>query len=86
MTTGATDRTVIPEEHIAPLLNAMKELRLMDWTLYLRSASINTFNGMIGLTFSCDGSHYMHFDEFLGKNQSFWIGGSAQGTIQAPDA
>jgi hypothetical protein len=64
----------------------MKELGLTDETPYLRSASINTFNGMIGLTFSCGGSHDMHFDEFLGKDQSFRIGGTAQGTIQAPDA
>jgi hypothetical protein len=76
---------VIPEEQIGSLLNAMRELRLMDETFYLRSASINIFNGMIGLTFSCDGSHYMHFDEFLGKNLSFWIGSSAQGTAQAPE-
>jgi hypothetical protein len=76
---------VIPKEAIASLLNAMKELRLMDETFYLRSASINIFNGMIGLTFSCDGSHYMHFDEFLGKNLAFWIGSSAPGTGQATD-
>ncbi len=26
------------------------------------------------LTFSCDGSHYLRYDEFLGKNASFWFG------------
>jgi hypothetical protein len=31
-------------------------------------------NGMVGLTFSCDGSHYMSADEFLEKNLSFWVG------------
>ena len=31
-------------------------------------------NGMIGLTFSCDGSHYMSVQEFLEKDLSFWIG------------
>jgi hypothetical protein len=76
---------VIPEEQIGSLLNAMKELRLMDETFYLRSASINIFNGMIGLTFSCDGSHYMHFDELLCKNLSFWIGSSTQGATQTPE-
>jgi hypothetical protein len=31
-------------------------------------------NGMLGLTFSCDGSHYMPVDEFLEKDLSFWLG------------
>jgi hypothetical protein len=53
----ATDRAVIPGAHIVPPLKAVKDLRLTDETLYLRSASINAFNGMIGLSFSCDGSH-----------------------------
>ena len=42
--------------------------------LDLRSASINIMNGMLGLTFSCDGSHYMPVAEFLEKNLGFWIG------------
>ena len=29
---------------------------------------------MVGLNFSCDGSHYMQYDEFLGKNVDFWFG------------
>lgn len=45
----------------------------MQSTLYLRSTSLNTFNGMIWLTFSCGGSHDMHFDEFLGTNQSIAV-------------
>ncbi len=64
----------IPPDCIGPILVAMKDLRLADETLYLRSASINIFNGMISLTFSCDGSHYMPYDEFLEKNTAFWIG------------
>ncbi len=36
--------------------------------------SINIMNGMLGLTFSCDGSHYMPVEEFLEKNLAFWIG------------
>ena len=41
---------------------------------YLRTASINIFNGMVSLTFSCDGSHYMRYDEFLAKGAAFWSG------------
>jgi len=55
----------------------MRALRLSDETIYLRTASINIFNGLISLTFSCDGSHYMRYDEFLGKNTSFWFGSAA---------
>jgi hypothetical protein len=29
---------------------------------------------MVSLTFSCDGSHYMSYDEFLRKNLTFWFG------------
>ena len=49
-------------------------LRIVDTTIYLRTASINIFNGMVSLTFSCDGSHYMRFDEFLAKGPAFWSG------------
>ena len=46
----------------------------MDETIYLRSALLNIYNGMIGLTFSCDGSHYMPWREFLEKKLDFWTG------------
>ena len=69
----------MPREAIKPILAAMRELRLTDRTIYLRSASINIFNGMVSLTFSCDGSHYLPWDEFLGKGADFWASGSAEG-------
>jgi hypothetical protein len=40
-------------------------------------SSINILNGMISLTFSCDGSHYMRYDEFLAKDTVFWFGTAA---------
>lgn len=67
------DAEVIPDEVIR-VLEAFARLRLADETVYLRSASLNTINGMIGLNFSCDGSHYMPVDEFLEKPDSFWFG------------
>jgi len=51
-----------------------KALRFADDTIYLRSGSLNVMNGMIGLTFSCDGSHYMPVAEFLNKEVGFWTG------------
>lgn len=65
---------VIPAEAIRKILYCFRDLRLMDETLYLRSGMLNIFNGMIGLTFSCDGSHYMPWQEFLDKNVAFWLG------------
>ncbi|KPJ94630.1 MAG: hypothetical protein AMJ55_06025 [Gammaproteobacteria bacterium SG8_15] len=68
------DDALMPQSSIEPVLNAMRQLRVADETIYLRSASINIFNGMISLTFSCDGSHYMRYDEFLEKDMRFWFG------------
>lgn len=65
---------VIPRADIVRILNAMRALRLVDTTIYLRTASVNIFNGMVSLTFSCDGSHYMRHDEFLAKGATFWSG------------
>lgn len=67
----------IPAEAVIKILNCFRELRFMDETIYLRSGLLNIFNGMIGLTFSCDGSHYMPWQEFLEKNLDFWTGKQA---------
>ena len=65
---------VIPRTDITRILEGMRGLRMIDTNIYLRMASINIFNGMVSLTFSCDGSHYMHYDEFLAKGIPFWSG------------
>ena len=64
---------VIPQGDIGRILVTMQSLRFADPTIYLRTASINIFNGMVSLTFSCDGSHYMPYVEFLMKDTSFWF-------------
>jgi hypothetical protein len=69
-----SEQALIPPDSIWPILQTMRELRLQDETLYLRSTSINLFNGMLNLTFSCDGSHYMRYDDFLEKSLAFWFG------------
>ena len=68
---------VIPRKEIARVLDGMRALRTVDTTIYLRTASINIYNGMLSLTFSCDGSHYMRYDEFLARGPAFWTGISA---------
>ena len=67
-------RAKVTGEQIREVLDEFKALRFADETIYLRSASVNIMNGMLGLTFSCDGSHYMPVAEFLEKNLGFWIG------------
>lgn len=64
----------IPVNRIKDVFQTIKQLRFMDETIYLRAGSLNIFNGMVGLNFSCDGSHYMHWEEFLDKNAGFWMG------------
>jgi hypothetical protein len=32
---------------------------------------------MVSLTFSCDGTHYMSWQEFLDKDLRFWVGSAA---------
>jgi hypothetical protein len=59
---------------ITPILEGMQALRMIDTNIYLRMASINIYNGMVSLTFSCDGSHYMRHTEFLEKGTAFWSG------------
>jgi hypothetical protein len=68
---------VVPRDRIRPVLDGLRALRFMDETFYLRAGSLNIFNGMVGLTFSCDGSHYLPWDEFLSKGYDFWASGKA---------
>ena len=57
------------------VLRQLKALRFADETIYLRAASLNIVNGKLGLNFSCDGTHYLNYDEFLDQGLDFWFGG-----------
>ncbi len=58
-------------ERIQPVLAEFTRLRLTDAQVYLRNASINRINGMIGMMFSCDGSHYIDCDDFFRRLDCF---------------
>lgn len=79
----AYEKTPYPKQAATPdnlvhnVLKAFKLLREADETIYLRAASLNIMNGLVGLNFSCDGSHYMQADEFLEKDLAFWLGENA---------
>jgi len=68
------DKAVVPADKIAPIFSILRELRFSDETIYLRAGSLNLCNGMVSLNFSCDGSHYIPYDEFLAKDLAFWFG------------
>lgn len=62
---------VINEQNIVDILKELKRLRTTDETIYLRNGSINRINGLIGMTFSCDGSHYIDHKTFFEKLETF---------------
>lgn len=66
---------LVPAAHVRLVLDTFRGLRFMDEMFYLRSGTLNIFNGLVGLTFSCDGSHYIPYDEFLQMDEAFWVGG-----------
>lgn len=68
------EKAEIPQKKVRKILKQFKKLRFADETIYLRSASLNIVNEKVGLNFSCDGSHYVSYDEFLEKDNSFWFG------------
>jgi len=72
-----SDKALTPKAEIPRVLDTMQALRLADDTIYLRQASINLFNGMVTLTFSCDGTQCMRYDELLQKDKAFWFGNAA---------
>lgn len=73
------EKAKIPEDQVKAIFQYFRQLRNMDETIYLRSGMLNIFNGLVGLTFSCDGSHYMPWDDFLKKDLEFWVGKASNG-------
>ena len=68
------EQTVVSPDLVRPVFEQFSLLRNADENIYLRSGSLNVINGMVGLTFSCDGSHYMPAHEFVNKDADFWFG------------
>jgi hypothetical protein len=59
------------KDDVDMILSEFKRLRLSDKTLYMRNGSINLINGMIGMTFSCDGAHYIDYKTFCERLDNF---------------
>ncbi len=68
------EQALVTSGLVRQVFERFRLLREADQNIYLRSGSLNVINGMVGLTFSCDGSHYMPAEEFLDKDEGFWFG------------
>ena len=62
---------LIDTENTVAILTEFKRLRTTDQTIYMRNGSINRVNGLIGMTFSCDGAHYIDHKTFFEKLETF---------------
>ena len=62
---------VIDAKNTMAILKEFRRLRTTDQTIYLRNGSINRVNGLIGMTFSCDGAHYIDHKTFFEKLETF---------------
>jgi hypothetical protein len=75
----AFPRSVYPEKalistgQIKQVLERFSTLRLASEVIYLRTGSFNIMNGLVGLSFSCEGSQYLLTDMFLDQDLSCWL-------------
>ncbi len=67
---------MLPAERVPDVLDGFRRLRFADETVYLRAGTINVFNGLISLNFSCDGTHYLPWAEFLDPEHPLWSVGT----------
>ncbi len=58
---------------VQEVLERFNNLRGIDEQIYLCSGSLNIMNGMVGLSFSFDGTQYMSVEDFLNKNWYQWF-------------
>jgi hypothetical protein len=68
------ERNTVPASAIGPIFQQLKALRFADESIYLRNASLNLVKGVVSLNFSCDGTHYLDYRDFLERGLDFWIG------------
>lgn len=62
----------VPPDRIRTVLEIFRTLRLRDDPIYLRAGSLNIINGSVGLVFSCDGSHYLDYQDFINRRDDVY--------------
>lgn len=65
------NEAVVPRDAVRAVLAQFRRLRCQDRTVYLRSGSLNVISGCVSVSFSCDGSHYLDYTEFLQRETAF---------------
>lgn len=63
---------IVPPDRIRMVLEIFRNLRFRDASIYLRSGSLNIVNGLVGLVFSCDGSHYLDYQDFINRSDDVY--------------
>ena len=76
---------LIDDESTMAILNEFSRLRSTDKNIYMRNGSINRINGLIGMTFSCDGAHYINHKTFFEKLETFGTCDVEQADVKQPD-
>jgi len=66
------NNAVVPPTLIRTVLDIFAMLRFKDDSVYLRSGSLNVINGTVGLNFSCDGSQYIDYREFVRHTEEIY--------------
>jgi hypothetical protein len=68
------EESCVGGEQLEQVLDLFFTLRTSDPYLYLRAASLNVVNGLVGLNLSWDSQHFLSVDEFLASDSAHWIG------------
>jgi len=68
------EKAALAKKQVLRVLERLNILRVADDKVYLRTASLNIMNAMVGLTFSCEGTQYLPAPILLEKNLSYWLG------------
>jgi len=66
---------MVPRDAVRTILQNFRKLRSVSGAFNLRSASLNIFNGMVGLTFASQNSHYLPYERFLDADPGLWEAG-----------
>jgi len=68
-----TEKALISTRQIKQVLERFNTLRLASDHFYLRNGSLNVMNGLVGLSFSDEGSQYLSTETFLEQDLSSWL-------------
>jgi len=67
-----TPDAVVPSPEIPKVLAEFARLRMPGRHIHLRSGSLNVVNGLVGLNFSCEVSHYLSYAEFFTRARDLY--------------